>query len=149
MAIRRAFAQEDTNLQTASIATTREKQYADIDLTFKAKPSSGEIFKKTDAAAVKQSVKTLVMTNLLEKPFRPRFGGNVRAQLFELADRGRSSIIRRNIIDNIQVFEPRAQVLDVIVNLQPDSHSLDVTIKFKVVNTEEQVEFTTTLARLR
>jgi len=149
MAIRRAFAQEDTNLQTASIATTREKQYTDIDLTFKAKPSSGEIFKKTDAAAVKQSVKTLVMTNLLEKPFRPRFGGNVRAQLFELADRGRSSIIRRNIIDNIQVFEPRAQVLDVIVNLQPDSHSLDVTIKFKVVNTEEQVEFTTTLARLR
>ena len=149
MAIRRAFAQEDTNLQAASIATTREKQYTDIDLTFKAKPSSGEIFKKTDAAAVKQSVKTLVMTNLLEKPFRPRFGGNVRAQLFELADRGRSSIIRRNIIDNIQVFEPRAQVLDVIVNLQPDSHSLDVTIKFKVVNTEEQVEFTTTLARLR
>lgn len=149
MAIRRAFAQEDTDLQTASITTTRVRQYTDIDLTFKAKPSSGEIFKKTDAAAVKQSVKTLVMTNLLEKPFRPRFGGNVRAQLFELADRGRSSIIRRNIIDNIQVFEPRAQVLDVIVNLQPDSHSLDVTIKFKVVNTEEQVEFTTTLARLR
>ena len=149
MALRRAFAQEDTNLQSASITTTRERQYTDIDLAFKAKPSSGEIYKKTDAAAVKQSIKTLVMTNLLEKPFRPSFGGNVRAQLFELADRGRSSIIRRNIIDNIEVFEPRARVLNVIVKLKPDSHSLDVTIKFKVVNTEEEVEFSTTLARLR
>ena len=149
MAIRRAFAQEDTDLQTASISTTRERDYIDIDLTFRAKPSSGEIFKKNGAAAVKQSIKTLVMTNLLEKPFRPRFGGNVRAQLFELADRGKSSTLRRNIVENIEVYEPRAEILDVIVNLQPDRHSLDVTIKFKVVNTNEQVEFTTTLARLR
>lgn len=149
MAIRRAFAQEDTNLQTASVTTSRVRQYTDIDLAFIAKPSSGEIYKKTNGAAVKQAIKTLVMTNLLEKPFRPRFGGNVRAQLFELADRGRSSVLRRGIIENIQVFEPRAKVLDVIVNIQPDNHSLDVTIKFKVVNTEEELEFTTTLARLR
>jgi len=149
MATRRAFAQEDTDLQTASISTTRVRDYVDIDLTFKAKPSSGEIFKKNGAASVKQAIKTLVMTNLLEKPFRPRFGGNIRAQLFELADRGKSSVLRRNIIQNIQVFEPRAEIIDVIVNLQPDRHSLDVTIKFKVVNTDEEVEFTTTLARLR
>lgn len=149
MAIRRAFAQEDTNLQTATVTTTRVRQYTDIDLTFRAKPSSGEIYKKTDGASVKQAIKTLVLTDLLEKPFRPRFGGNIRAQLFELADRGRSSILRRGIIENIQVYEPRAEVLDVIVNIQPDNHSLDVTIKFKVVNTEEEIEFTTTLARLR
>ena len=149
MAIRRAFAQEDTNLQTATVSTTRVRQYTDIDLAFKAKPSSGEIYKKTDGASVKQAIKTLVLTDLLEKPFRPRFGGNIRAQLFELADRGRSSILRRGIIENIQVYEPRAKILDVIVNIQPDAHSLDVTIKFKVVNTEEELEFTTTLARLR
>jgi hypothetical protein len=47
------------------------------------------------------------------------------------------------------VYEPRAKVLNVGVIIQPDSHSLEVTIKFKVVNTEEEVEFSTTLARLR
>ena len=149
MAIRRAFAQEDTNLQTASVTTSRVRQYSDIDLSFKAKPSSGEIYKKTDAAAVKQAIKTLVMTNLLEKPFRPDFGGNLLGQLFELADRGKSSMLRRNIVENIETYEPRAEVIDVKVNLQPDRNSLDVTLKFKVVNTEEEIEFTTTLARLR
>lgn len=149
MAIRRAFAQEDTDLQTASVATSRVRQYTDIDLTFRVKPTSGEIYKKTDAAAVKQAVKTLVMTNQLEKPFRPNFGGNMQAQLFELADRGKSSMIKRNIKENIEMFEPRAEVLDILVNLQSDANSLDVTVKFKVVNTEEEIVFTTTLARLR
>jgi phage baseplate assembly protein W len=149
MAIRRAFAQEDTDLQTATVTTSRVRQYTDIDLTFKAKPTSGEIYKKTDAAAVKQAVKTLVMTNQLEKPFRPSFGGNMQSQLFELADRGKSSMIKRNIKENIEMFEPRAKILDIMVNLQSDAHSLDVTVKFKVVNTEEEIVFTTTLARLR
>src|SRR6056300_695259 len=99
---RRAFAQEDTNIQTASVATSRTKQYTDIDLTFQAKPSSGEIYKKTDAGAVKQAIKTLVLSNTLEKPFRPNFGGNVRSQLFELADKGRDAIIRNRIIKSIQ-----------------------------------------------
>ena len=81
MAIRRAFAQENTDLNTTSIASSRAKEYIDIDLAFKAKPTSGEIFKKKDAAAVKQAIKTLVMTNLLEKPFDPFFGGDIRGQL--------------------------------------------------------------------
>lgn len=149
MAIRRAFAQEDTNLQTSTVKTSRIRQYTDIDLAFKAKPSSGEIYKKTDAAAVKQAIKTLVMTNKLEKPFRADYGGNMRGQLFELADRGRSSVLTRTITETIEIYEPRAKVLDLRVNLKPDRNTIEMTLKFKVVNTEEQVEFTTTLARLR
>lgn len=146
---RRAFAQEDTNLNTASVKTSRKKTYTDIDLTFQAKPSSGEIFKKTDAAAVKQSVKTLVMCNTLEKPFRPTFGGDVRGQLFELAYKGKDALIRQKIIKNIQFYEPRAEVISLDVDLQPDQNALSLVLKFKVVNTEEEVEFTTTLSRLR
>jgi len=149
MAIRRAFAQEDNNLQTSSISSSRSRQYTDIDLTLAIKPTSGEVYKKSNGGAVKQAVKTLILTNLLEKPFRPDFGGNLRGQLFDLADRGKSSVLKRNIIKNIEVYEPRAEVLSVDVNLQPDRNSLDVTLKFKVVNTEEETTFTTTLARLR
>lgn len=146
---RRAFAQEDSNLNTASVKTSRTKEFVDIDLAFKAKTTSGEIFKKKDASAVKQAVKNLIQTNLLEKPFLPDFGGDIRGQLFELADRGQSGLIRRNIIRNINVYEPRAKILDLIVSLHPDNHTLNVTVKFSVQNLDEQVEFTTTLTRLR
>ena len=149
MAIRRAFAQEDTNLQTTTVATSRTRKYTDVDLSFAVKPSSGEIYKKTDAAAVKQAIKTLVLTNHLEKPFLPNFGGDVRSQLFELANNKTSSVIKNNIINNIQRYEPRAEVVDLVVDVQPDYHSLEVSLTFKIVNTGETVEFTTTLSRLR
>lgn len=149
MATRRAFSQEDTNLQTATVATSRARQYKDIDLSFTAKPS-GEIFKKTDAAAVKQAVRTILLTNTLEKPFRPDFGGNFREELFELAtDNVTQPIIREKIIKQIQRHEPRAEITNVDVKLLPDQNQVAATIEFRVVNTEEVVSFTTTLSRLR
>ena len=61
---------EDGNLSVSAITGTRTRVYKDIDLTFTNKPS-GEIFKKESAAAVKQAVKNLLLTNYFEKPFQP------------------------------------------------------------------------------
>lgn len=150
MTTRRAFAQEDNDLQTASVATSRNRQYTDIDLTFTAKAVSGEIFKKTDAAAVKQAVKTILLTNRLEKPFAPDFGANMVSLLFEHAYEDTvSPYAIEQIKTNIETYEPRAEILDITVNALPDNNSISITVLFKVVNTEEIVEFSTTLSRLR
>ena len=56
---------EDGNL-SSTIRTSRVSTFNDIDLTFEKKPS-GDVYKKSDAAAVKQSVKNIISTNRLEK----------------------------------------------------------------------------------
>ena len=61
----RVFSQEDGNLQVQPVNTSRSVSYKDIDLTFAAK-ASGDVFKKNDAAAVKQSVKNVILTNFGE-----------------------------------------------------------------------------------
>jgi phage baseplate assembly protein W len=142
------LAAEDGNLGTSSIIGSRTKIYKDIDLTFAAK-ASGDIFKKTDAAAVKQAVKNLMLTNHFEKPFQPRFGGNLRDLLFDLADDDAEEDIEERCINAINVFEPRAQALNVTAIAKPDRNSIAVVIEFRVINTEELVKFTSTLARLR
>ena len=81
----KTFSVEDGNLSSSLIKSSRAKVYKDIDLTFTVKPS-GEIYKKQDAAAVKQAIKNLLLTNFGEKPFNANFGANLRAWLFELAD---------------------------------------------------------------
>ena len=63
----RAFSIEDGNLGNKTITTARTVGYQDIDLSFTKKPS-GDIFKKSNAAAVKQAVRTLLLTNFAEKP---------------------------------------------------------------------------------
>ena len=142
------LAAEDLNLESSSIIGSRTKLYKDIDLTFAVKPS-GEIFKKSDAAAVKQAVKNLMLTNNFEKPFLPNFGANLRDLLFDLADDDAEEDIEEKCKNSINVFEPRARALNVTAISTPDQNSVSVTVEFRVINTEELVKFTSTLARLR
>ena len=139
---------EDGRLGTSSIIGARTKLYSDIDLTFAVKPS-GEIFKKTDAAAVKQAVKNLMLTNYFEKPFQPLFGANLRSLLFDLADDDAEEDIEERCKNAINVFEPRARALNVNAIAKPDRNSIAVVIEFQIINTDELVKFTSTLARLR
>ena len=144
-----AFSLEDKNLDVSTILTSRTRAYKDIDLTFKNIPISGEIYKKTEAAAVKQAVKNLVMTNFGEKPFDPEFGGHVQSLLFELAHEDTEEEIEEQILSAINRYEPRAVALSVIAISDPDRNSVDVTIIFRVVNTQEEVSLSIALARLR
>jgi phage baseplate assembly protein W len=148
MATTRVLSREDGNLSTSTLITSRNKLFKDIDLTFTAKPN-GEIYTKKDASSVKQAIKTLIQTNHYEKPFQPFFGGDIRSQLFELADETTENDIKDNIIYNIETYEPRAQLIDILVNYRPNQNSVEVTIEFQVVNSEEIVTFTTVLSRLR
>lgn len=148
MATSRVLSTEDGNLSSGSIITSRTKDYSDVDLSFVPKPN-GDIFKKTDAAAVKQSVKNIILTNHFEKPFLPFFGGNVRALLFELAYDDVGEETQENIISALERYEPRARVLNIDVQVEQDNNNLRVTIEFQVVSTEEIVIFTTVVSRLR
>ena len=139
---------EDGNLGVSTLIGTRTKLYKDIDLTF-ANKTSGEIFKKEDAAAVKQAVKNLMLTNYFEKPFQPLFGGNLREMLFDLADDDAEEDIEDRIKNAISIFEPRAQALNVTAVATPDRNAIRVTVEFRVINTQETVTVTTVLARLR
>mgnify|MGYP001051725769 FL=1 len=144
----RAFSVEDGNLTSSIIRSTRTRVYKDIDLSFTAKPS-GEIYKKQDAASVKQGVKNVLLTNFAEKPFNPRFGANLRSKLFDLADADAEYDIERQILAAVETYETRAKILNVRAVVQPDNNEIEVTVTFIVVSTSEEVTFTTTLARLR
>src|SRR6056300_1764517 len=143
----KAFSTEDGNLST-SIITTRNKKYTDIDLTFTPRPS-GDVYKKVDAAAVKQSVKNLLLTSRYEKPFQPNFGADLNSALFALDTDYDPDYIQDLIADAIKNYEPRARVLEISLSLKPEYNSLDATIVFQVINTNETVSVDVSLTRLR
>ncbi|HAI37592.1 MAG TPA: hypothetical protein DCM40_05430 [Maribacter sp.] len=144
----KAFSIEDGNIFGTSIIGSRSIDYSDIDLTFNAKPS-GDIFKKTAVAAVKQSVKNLLMTNRNEKPFDTTFGGDLSDFLFELETGDEADIIADNIFEAVDLHEPRAQVIDVDVNLLPDQNTVRISVTFEVLSVGETVTLDLNLARLR
>jgi len=146
MAIKK-FSNQDGNLST-SISTSRDKLYSDIDALMAMRPS-GDIYKKVDAAAVRQAVKNLLLTNKGEKPFAYHYGGNLRALFFDQADFFTEKRIEEQVIFTIKNHEPRAKLVSVKAKSMPEYNDVSVKIVFQVVNTPEVVTLETSLARLR
>jgi len=146
--VARAFSVEDGNLNSASINVARKRIYKDIDLSFAKRPDN-DVYKKTDAAAVKQSVKNILMTNYAEKPFVPQFGANLNNFLFNLDTEFDDDLLEEAIAQAIDDFEPRARVLNVDVKTRPDYNSVDVTVTFQVISTSDTLSINLNLTRLR
>jgi phage baseplate assembly protein W len=146
--VTKAFSIEDGNLATRSILVARKRDYKDIDLSFTNK-TTGEIYKKTNAASVKQAVKNLLLTNRTEKPFQPYYGGELNKFLFELSTEFDEQDIKDHILLAIENYEPRARVLDIQVYIFPDSYEAKVTVVFQIVSTSEIASVEVSLARTR
>jgi len=144
----RAFSIEDGNIGNTSILTAKNNVYSDLDLVF-AKKGSGDIFKKQHAAAVKQAVRNLLLTNYSEKPFLPGFGGDLNSMLFRLSTDIDDDNLEDDIIKAIETYEPRAKVLGVTTKVSPDNHEVKATVNFQVVNTLEESFVEISLTRLR
>jgi len=144
----KAFSVEDKNLQVRSLVVSRVEDYSDIDPSFDLK-TNGDVYRKLDAAAVKQSVKNIVLTGLGEKPFQPNFGTNLRELLFENYDFSLSLDAKNRIRDSIQTYEPRASIQKINTKWDEGNHHLLITLIFKIVNTLETVTLNVTLSRVR
>lgn len=131
------------------MATRNTRTYSDLDLNFIANPATGDIAKKYDENAIKQSVKNLIMTNHYERPFHPEIGSQVTGLLFENDSPMLQATLERAIIYTIENFEPRVKLISVDITLNPDNNSVFVSITFKILNTERPITVDFTLQRTR
>jgi len=125
------------------------RTFSDLDLNFIAHPMTGDVSKKFDEFAIKQSVKNLILTNHYERPFHPEIGSQITGLMFENWSPMIQSVIRQSIINTITNFEPRVRLIDILVNPSPDENSIYVEITFKIVNTETPLTIDITLDRTR
>jgi phage baseplate assembly protein W len=126
------------------------RQWKDLDLFFAKTQGSKDIRKVTDIAAVKRSVRNLVLLNHYEKPFHPEIGSGIRDMLFENMSNMTAFILARKIEDVIENFEPRVRLISVRADPNLDRNEYEVTIEFFVVNTPtELVDLTVFLEVLR
>ena len=123
--------------------------FSDLNLDFVQNPATKDIQKIEDVDAVKRSVRNLINTNYYERPFRPSLGSNLRAMLFELYSPQMSHAISKEIDLLIKNYEPRARLVNVKTNSDPERNGYEVSISFYVVNFPEQVQVQAFLERLR
>tara|TARA_B100000287_G_scaffold176439_1_gene166436 strand:+ start:8129 stop:8566 length:438 start_codon:yes stop_codon:yes gene_type:complete len=127
----------------------RTNLYVDFDLAFIANPNTGDVSKKTDIEAIKQSVKNLILTMKGERPFQPYLGSNVRHLLFENGDPFTAINLKKEIEFTIDNHEPRVDLIDVIVTEALDANRFKIQIRFALVSTGQQEDVDFYLERIK
>ena len=106
-------------------------RFSDLDLDFTLNPISKDV-------------------NILrDKPFKPTFGGNVTAQLFEnvnpISALKLKVFVEKAIVEN----EPRVYLNEVNVVPELDRNAFSVTIKFTPINSPQPIKISVNLERVR
>lgn len=125
------------------------RTFSDLDFNFTPHPVTGDVVRKFDEEAIKQSLKNLVLTQNFERPFHSEIGSQLRGLLFEPASPLLNATIKRAITDTVLNFEPRVQLINVVVSSMQDSNDLFVSIEFAIINTTRPIKVTMVLKRTR
>jgi phage baseplate assembly protein W len=108
-----------------------------------------DIVLRYDENAIKTSLKNLILTSNFERPFHSEIGSPIKRLLFEPASPMLDVVMQRAIIDVVNNYEPRVELLNVDVIVEEDSNSIGVTIEFKILNTERPLSLDLVLERTR
>lgn len=125
------------------------RTFSDLNLTFGMHPSTGDVLKRYDEDAVKNSVKNLILTKNFERPFHPEIGCQLYNLLFENFDAITAELARRTIESVITAYEPRARLIDIRIEQTDDINEMAVTVEFMMINNDRPLTVTTFLNRAR
>ena len=119
------------------------RTYKDLAFSMFANPMSGDIGKKTGAAAVKGALVSILKTNFGERLFAPEFGTGLRGLLFEQMNPITEQRMKKEVESAVARHEPRAEVLGISVKAQEEQNRYEISILFSVASEAEVQEITT------
>jgi phage baseplate assembly protein W len=139
-------------------AKERTYIYSDVDFIFGPSPLyrmqglSGDVVRKFDIEAIKQSVKNIILTNNYERPWKPDMGANLRNTLFEnFEDPWAMFELKEKIEEQLIKYEPRVTLNDVLIEFDEDYLELNIEITFTInaIKNGEQVSVRIQMERVR
>jgi phage baseplate assembly protein W len=118
--------------------------YRDISMTFQINPLNNDLIALKDSSAIARSIRNIVFTIPGERYFDPFFGSDINKSLFENLNDISASILRDQIRNSIENYEPRVSLNDVTVTPNYDENSYDVTIVYTIIGSNalaQQLQF--------
>jgi phage baseplate assembly protein W len=109
------------------------KGFLDISSSFQVNPLNFDLISIKNETAIARSVRNLVLTTPGEKFFNENLGSRISQSLFENIDEISASIIKDEIINTIENYEPRVELIEVFVSPDYDNYTFNVTIQYIIV----------------
>lgn len=132
------------------IAQKEDIQFSDLDLGMNLSIARRDLIISVNDAAIKRSIKNLVLTGHYERPFHPDIGCNISKMLFELNTALTTNFLETEIFNLITNYEPRVQLSSVSVVLNEYyENSYNVVLVYYIVGATEPTTQEFFLERIR
>lgn len=125
------------------------RTFSDIDFNFGKHPVTNDLAKKYDDYAIKQSIRSLILTKNYERPFHSEIGSPITSLLFEPVSPVTAQILKKVIEQTIINFEPRVNLTQVDIKFSPDNNAVYCSIYYRIINTSVPQTVNLTLKRSR
>ena len=112
--------------------------FKDLSITFKKHPVTDDLVTVKDKAAVAQSIKGLLLTRRGERPFQPDLGSGLQDLLFEPMDYGSAALIKKEIRETLNRFEPRISITKLMCYPDLMNNGYDVELEYKIIGREDR-----------
>ena len=107
--------------------------FKDISMSFQVNPINYDLIALKNESAIARSIRNLVLTYPGERFFNENLGSKVSHSLFENIDGITASIIKDEIENTIKNYEPRVNLIKVIVSPDYDNNNFNVTVNYKII----------------
>lgn len=129
-----------SNTKVTDEENKKKATYTDIKLDLKLAQSVGsgltpslskDIIVSEDIQAIRNSIYNIFSTKNGEKLLNPLFGSSLEQYLFENVSSVIGQLIGDNILNSLQEYEPRIEVLQVTVVPKADDNQYNVKVNFR------------------
>lgn len=123
-------------------------RFSDVDLKFIPNLTTGRVPNLSPRDAIFRSLNHLLMVRKGEKFYNENFGIGIDGELFELQDFITLDVMKTEIRDHVENYEPRITVTN--IDLTNNINDLEITIEFYLnSNPQELITFGKTIKRIR
>jgi phage baseplate assembly protein W len=120
--------------------------YTDLHLDLKLKTitngdisiDAGDIDVDENVNAIRNSIKNIFTTKKGQKIYDPEFGASLEQHLFEKVDDFYAKLIGKEILYNIEAYEPRIDVLKILVLPIPDQNEYNISIYYTFLKLKKE-----------
>jgi phage baseplate assembly protein W len=109
------------------------KGFRDLSMSFQVNPINYDLIALKNETAIARSIRNLVLTYPGEKFFNENLGSKVSRSLFDNIDDISASVIKDEIENTIKNYEPRVDLIDVIIDPDYDNNNFNVTVNYYIV----------------
>ena len=125
-----------------------QKDFSDFNNSMALK-GDGDLALTIDEFAVAQSIKNLILTDKMERPFQPTVGCDIRKTLFENFSPATITVAKTRIAEVIGQYEPRAEIINIEASPDEDNNALNITVVFNLINSDVEQTLGLVLERIR